>query len=111
MGHVQVAAGDDGLMLIQLRQVVSEGFVPLETMVDPGQSRLGVGGVAGHKVKCRVFQCDQPPFRVQLRDADAVGDRQRLLPGENCRTGVALFLGVIPELRIAGQGKVNLAFL
>ena len=111
MGHIQVAAGNDGLTFVQLGKMVPESFIPFEPVVDAGQPRLGIGGIAGHKEETGVFQRDEPSLGVQLRDTDAVLNGLWLLPGENRRAGIAFFLGIVPELRIAGQGKVNLTFL
>ena len=45
MGHIQVTAGDDRLFLVELTQVSTEGFVPLQPVIDPGQSLLGIQGL------------------------------------------------------------------
>ena len=72
-------------------------------MVDPGQLPLGVGGVAGDKPEIGILQGDEPAFRVQLRDPQAVTDRKRFGFREDGGAGVAFFLGGVPKLTIAGE--------
>ena len=45
---------------------------------------------------------------VQLLHADAVGHGERLVPGEDRRAGVALFLRGIPVLPVARQIQLDL---
>ena len=46
-----------------------------------------------------------------LIHADAVRDRNRLLPGEDGRAGIALFIGAVPILVIAGKIDLGLSLL
>ena len=73
--HIQVAANDHNLFFVQLMQIIAEGIIPLQTVVDSGQLPLGIGGVAGDEEKAFVFQCNQTPFRIQFRYTDTVADR------------------------------------
>ena len=80
-------------------------------MIDPCQLLLGIGCVAGDEEKARIFQGNQPPFRVQLRDAQPIGDGKGRFLGKDGGAGIPLFLSGIPELGIARGIQLNLAGL
>ena len=111
MGNVQVAADDYGLLLIQPGEIPPESLVPLHPVADPGQLPLGVGGVAGGKEKRRVFQGNHASLRVQLRHPYAVADGKGRVLCKDGSAGVALFLGVVPVLFVAGKLQRNLSCL
>ncbi len=91
--------------------MLPEVLIPFQPVIQPGKPLLGVGGVAGDKVKLGVFQGNEPPLGVQFLHTQAVLHRKGRFFGKNGRTRVALFLGVVPVLVVARQGKVNLPFL
>ena len=108
MGHIQIPADNHGLFLIQPFQVLPEGIVPFEPMVNPGQLPLGIGSIAGHQEEVGIFQGDQSSFIVQLRVSQTEGAGKRRFSGKDGCSGVALLLRVVPILGVARQRKRNL---
>ena len=60
MGHIEIAAVDHRLRLIQLHQIVPQIVLPLHAVVQPGKLVLGVGRIAADKVKFRVLRRNDP---------------------------------------------------
>ena len=80
-------------------------------MIQPCQLPLGIGGVAGYEIEFVIFCRDQPTLRIQFFNAKTVGNGNGLLLCENGCSGIALLLGIVPELVIAGKGKIDLSRL
>ena len=108
MGHIQIAAVDHRLFLIQLHQVGAQIVLPLHPIVDAGQPLLGVGGVDVHQIKLRVFQRDGPALVAVLLRPDAVAHAQRRLLAVAGGAGIALFLGTVKILGVALRLKFRL---
>ena len=108
MRDVQVTADDDRLFLVEGMKIVAKGILPRHAVVDALQAVLCVRGVAGEQEKFRVFQRDDAAFMVEIFRADAVDNIHRRVFRKDRRAGVALFLGGIPELLIAGQFQRHL---
>src|SRR6185312_16346599 len=122
---IEVAAEDHGLFLLELPHVAQERGIPV--LVPQGEAAevvLGIGRVDRHRIELGEFRRDEAAFlagvaleligepealRERLRKA--VDDRERLFPGEDRRTGVALLDGRMPVLVIAGQIDLDLAAL
>ncbi len=108
VGHVQVAAIDHRLVLIQPQDVVPQGILPLHPIVQADQLPLGVGCVDAQEVKVLKFQGDGAALVVVLGDPQTVLHRQRLPLGKHGGAGITLLFGAVPVLIIAVGGKVGL---
>ena len=98
VGHIHVAAKDDGFGFFECREVVDECGSPFSrAVVQSSQLTLGIGRVNIHQEKIPHVGADDAPFLVMFLTAYAVDDALGLLAGENCRAGVAGFDGGIPE--------------
>ena len=102
MRHIEVTADDHRFLGLELSEIVPEHILPLAAVVQPGQLCLGVGGVDGHQPELRVLQGDDPALLVMLLDAQAVPHRNRLPLGKDSGARIALALGTVPVLMIAG---------
>ena len=112
MGHVQVAAVDDRLNLVQLHEVLPQGVLPLHAVVQPLELVLGVGGVTAHQVKFLILQGDEPSLVVVLVFPHSVAHRNGLVGGKDGGPGVPLLLGGVPVLQNPlPQVHVGLALL
>ena len=111
MRYIQVAAKDDRLPGIQLRNLLPECTVPFHPVIDASQLRLGIGGIAGNQIKTRVFQCNHSPFCIQLRDPNTIADRKGLFFGKHSSAGIAFFLGIVPELMVTVRLEPDLSGL
>jgi hypothetical protein len=80
-------------------------------VVQTGQTALCVGSIAGHEEELGVLGGDDPSFIVQLGNANAVAYGKGLLFGEERRAGVALLLGRVPVLVVAGKIQFDLTGL
>ena len=83
MRHVQVAAHNDGFLLVQFQQIGTEGVLPGHAVIQAAQPVLAVGRVAGDEVEVGHLQRDDTSLMVMLVDADAVGDAERLVAAVN----------------------------
>ena len=111
MGHVEVAAYDDGFLGLQLLEELQKVVLPLHAVVEPPQTVLRVGGIAGDEIEVVEFECDDAPLVVVDVDAHAVGDAQGVDAGEDGCSGVSFFLGIVPIAFIALEGDVCLSGL
>ena len=100
---VHVPADDDGLLAVQRHQVRAEGVLPLHAVGKPLQLVLGVRRVDAHEVELLELQRDHAALGVVLGQAEVVARAEGLPAGEDGRAGIALALGVAPELLIARQ--------
>ena len=73
MGHIQVAAEDHGLFLLQLFEISQKSFFPLHPVIQAFQAVLGVGRVDGDQIKFLIFQGNDPSLMVVLRDSNPIG--------------------------------------
>ena len=80
-----------------------EGVLPGHAVVQALEAILGVGGVAADQIEGVKLGGDHPPLVVVLLDPQAVGHRQGFGLGKDRHTGVALLLGAVPELVVAGH--------
>ena len=103
MGHVQIAAQQHGLDLIELLQIRPEVVLPLHAVVQSLQAVLGVGRVAAHQIERAHVAGDDPALVVVLVDADAVGHALHGHAAEHRRAGIALPVGAVEVLLVTGQ--------
>ena len=108
MGDVQVAAEDHGSLRVKRAEIGAQRVLPRHTVVDALQAVLRIRRVAGQNITIRVFQRDETSLMIQFGHADAIAHGERLMPREDRRAGIALFLGRIPELMIALERERNL---
>lgn len=108
VGHVHVAADDDGLPRVEFLQIAAELVFPLHAVVQPPQFVLRVGRVDIHQVERGHLQRDDTPLAVVLLAAYAVADTDGLVTGVDGRARVALLLGVVPVRRVAFEGQIDL---
>ena len=111
MGHVHVAADDDGFLLVEPTQISLEVGFPLHAVVQAPQSVLRIGRIDGDEIERGHFERDDAPLVVVLVDADAVADAQRLMAREDGRAAVALLVGVVPIGTVALEVEVELPLL
>ena len=104
--HVEVAAKDDGLFLLQLFQVAQKILVPNLTVRQPFQFALGVGRVNIHEEKILIFCGEHAAFVVVLGDAEMRRDFERNFFRENRRAGIAFFCGGVPKSRVARRPEL-----
>ena len=108
MRYVQVGGVNDGLFPVESQEVPPQIILPLHPVVDALEFVLGVGRVAAHEEKGRVFGGDQSSFVAVQVPAEIIAHLQRFPPGENGGAGVAFFVGAVPEAVIAGQVELCL---
>ena len=111
MGHVEVAAVDDGLLAVKALQVVAHGVFPCHPVVEALQPVLGVGGIAAYEEELGHLERDDAAFVVVLVDADAVGHVERLVAGEDGCSGIAFLVGGVPVALVAFELEVELSGL
>src|SRR6266403_2949407 len=125
MRHIEVAAENDRLGLLQLRAIGEEGGIPmLESQRQTAEIVLGVRRVHRHDVEFSEFRRHDPPFlgAVALQfigegeafcklERETVGHGQRLLLRKDRRAGIALLHRGIPVLAIVGQIDLELPAL
>ena len=111
MRHVKVAAGHNRLVAGKLGQVVAVARVPLHALVQARKAVLGVGGVHVDKPQIGELERAHATLVVRHGRADLAHHLQRLLSREDGRSRVALALGIAPVLVVAGEVKLDLAFL
>ena len=110
MGHVQVAAVDDRLFLVQAREVGAHLIFKGHAVIQPLQLGLGVWHIAVDHIELRVLKREHPPF-VGMRAVHAHKHRQRLVPCENGRARVTLLLGAVIVAEITLRLKIRLPLL
>ena len=108
MGHIEIAAVDHRLRLIQLHQIVPQIVLPLHAVVQPGQLVLGVGRVAAHQIEFRVFRRNDPSLVAVDLLAEVIGNREGRLPGKHGGAGIARLVGAVPVAFIARQVEFRL---
>ena len=109
--HVQVAAHDDGFLLVQFQQVRPEGVFPRHAVVQAAQAVLAVGRVTGHEVKVGHLKRDDTTLVVMLLNAHAVAHAQWLVAAVDGSARVAFLLGIVPVRAIALKLQVQLTRL
>ena len=111
MGDIHVTADYDGLLLIELTQILAEVILPAHAVVEAAQAVLRVGGVDADKVEICVLERDDAALAVVPGDAEVIAHGHGRVSGEYRRAGVALFLGIAPVALVPGQVKTYLPFL
>ena len=104
VGDVEIAAADDGFAAgFEALEVREERGVPLAgAVVEAREAALRVGLVEVDEEKLGELGGDHAAFAVVLGEAEAEGDVERLLAGEDDGAAVAFFLGAVPVGRVAG---------
>ena len=108
MRHVQIAAEHDRLFSFQRFEIGKECILPAHAVFQPLEPILGIGRIAGYQIELRHFQRQHTTLVIKLIHANAIAHAQRLLPGKDGHTGIALFLRAVPILLIARQVQFNL---
>src|ERR1700722_5820598 len=122
VGDIQIATEDDRLFLLELFAIGQERRVPvLESQWQAAEVVLRVRGIDRDHVEIFEFRGDDAAFLgavplqlvselEALRESfrKAVDHLQRLLPGENGRTRIALLHRRIPVLVVAGHLDLDL---
>ena len=111
MCNIQISTDNDRFYLVEPFQKGKKIFFPLHAVRKSCQFVLGIRSVTGNQIKSIVFQCDDTPLMVMLRDADAIRDREWFVFCKNSSARIAFFFGIIPELMVAGEIKGNLPLL
>ena len=111
MGHIHVPAHHHRLLLLETEQIVPEGIFPFHPVGKACQPPLGVGGIHIHQEKLREPAGDDPALGVMLRQPQAISYIQGFFFGKDRRAGIALLLGAVPILKIAGGVHLRLLFL
>ena len=111
VGHVQIAAEDDGLLLIQAFQVIAKVSLPRHAVVQTLQTVLRIGGIATHQEEVFHLQRHHPTLVIVHLDADAVGHTLRLMLREDGCATVAFLLGIVPIALIALESQIQLSLL
>ena len=103
VGHVQVATQDDGLLLVELLQVLTEVILPRHAVVQAFQAVLRVGRVAANQIELLHFQRQHTAFMVVEVDADAPLHADGLVAGKDGCARIAFLVGVVPVAVVAGE--------
>ena len=111
MSYIQVATQDDGLLLIQLLEIVAESVFPRHAVFQALQAVLRVGRIAAYQEEVLHLQRDDAPFVVVQVDADAIHHVQWSMACKNGCARVAFLLGIVPVRLVAFKLQVKLAFL
>ena len=111
MGYIEISTDNDRFYLVEPFQKGKKIFFPLHAVRKSCQFVLGIRSVTGNQIKSIVFQCDDTPLMVMLRDADAIRDREWFVFCKNSSARIAFFFGIIPELIVPGEIKGNLPLL
>ena len=111
MGDVHVPADYHRLLRVKPYEIIPERVLPAHAVVDALQAVLRVRCVNADKVEVIVFQRDDAPLGVMLRQAEIIADGERRVLCEYRGAGIALALGVAPIALIAGEVKLDLSCL
>ena len=111
MGHIEVAAHDDGFLLVEFHQIATEGVLPRHAVVQTLEAVLAVGCVTGHEVETGHLEGDDTALMVMLLDADAIGHAHRFVPAVDGRARVPLLLGIVPIGAVTVKLQVQLSLL
>ena len=109
--YVEVAAGNDGFLLPELREVVAEVLVPFHAVVQAAQAILRIGNIGRNHKIFRHLQRDDASFVVVFVDAEAVADGQGFMARIDGSSRIALLVGIRPIALIAFKLKVELSGL
>ena len=109
--NVHVAADHDRLVPVERADELAERIVPLHPVFQPAQTVLRVRRVDAHKIKLRVFGCDDTALQIVLRQTEVILHVERLGLCEEGSAGVALLLGAAPVLVIPRQLERDLTGL
>ena len=111
VGDVHIAADDDGFLLVEPADKLTEGIVPLHAVGQAAQAILGVGGIDGDIVEVEVLQGDDVPLVVMLVNAHAEGDTEGGETGVGGSAAVAFLLSIVPVALVAEEIEVELTGL
>ena len=111
MGHIQVAAKDDGLLGIEALEIGQEIVLPRHAIVETLQAILRIGRIAAHQEKAVHLEGDDAPLMVVRIDADAIGDIERLVFCEDGCARIAFLIGIVPIALVALEGHIELSGL
>lgn len=109
--HIEVAADNDRLAAVKLKDVSAEGILPLHAVGKALQSVLRVWHIDGDEIEVGHLKSDDATLMVVLLNAQTVGHRQRLVFGIDSRTGIAFLLGIVPVGCVTRKLKVKLSSL
>ena len=111
MGNVEIAAENNRLFLLKLRDVSSESVLPFHTVIDSFQSVLSVRNIFRNKIDIFKFKRDEPALCVKLLNSKTVADAKRFFFGEYRSAGVAFLFGIAPVLMVAVKLQHELTLL
>jgi hypothetical protein len=111
MSYIEVATEDNGLLGIELPEIVTEIILPGHTIVQTLQPVLRVGSVTANEIEIVHLKCYHTALMVVLIDAYAVAYAQGLMLSEDSCAAVAFLVGIVPITVIALIGKVELSLL
>ena len=111
VGHVHVATHHHALLGSEAAKIPAEGVFPTHSVVEATKAVLRIRGIDVYQVEIRHLERHDAPLVVVFFHPNPVIDRQRLVPCINHRSGVALFVGIVPVGGVAGEFKVDLAGL
>ena len=111
VGHVQVAAQDDGFLLIEAEEILTERIFPRHAIVEALQTVLRVGRIAAHQEEVLHLERHHPTLMIVVVDADAIGHIEGFVLGKDGCAGVAFLLGIVPIRLIAIELQVQLTGL
>ena len=99
VGHIQIAAVDNGLAAVQRDQIVPQVILPLHAVVQPLQAVLGVWSVAAYQIEALVLQRNEASLVVMPVQVHAIGGGQRAVGGKDGGSGIALLFRGVPILQ------------
>ena len=111
MRHIEIAAENHRMRLLQLLQIPQEIILPGLAVGKPLQLFLRIRDILRDQPVVWILQSDDSSLMVVLLDAHTVSHRQRLLLCEHRRAGVPLLLRVRPVLMITRKSQFRLPFL
>ena len=76
MGHVEVAAPDDGLLCVQSFQVREEIAIPFHPVIEANKLSARVGNVGGDKIEGFVLHSYDSSLIIVLANSHAEGGAQ-----------------------------------
>ena len=111
VGHVQVTAEDDGLLLVEALEILAEGILPRHAVLQSLQAVLGVRRVTADEEEVCHLEGDDTPLMVVQVDPDAIGYAQGMMLREDSSTGIAFLLGIVPITLVTLEMQIELSCL
>ena len=111
MSHIEIAADDYSFFFFFLFYKIEKIVFLVHTIVETLEFVLGIGNIDVDEEEVIHLKCNDTPLVVVLVNADTIIDVERSVSGESSRSGISLFIGIVPERLISFKVQVKLSCL